>query len=88
MLDRVKTASTDRIAALVRALLAKRSIVAPLLPDDDLTESGLSSLDMVNLMLAVEGEFGVTIPDRSMTPSNFRTIASIEALISSLRKDA
>jgi len=75
---------TDRVTALVRQLLAKRSAGRPVGRDDDLTESGLSSLDMVNLMLAVEAEFGVKIPDRDMTPANFRTVARIEALLGAL----
>ena len=52
--------------------------------DEDLSESGLSSLDTVNLMLAVEAEFDVKIPDRDMTPANFRTIARIDALVGAL----
>ena len=67
-----------RIAALARTLLAKRGIDRAVGRDEDLTESGLSSLDMVNLMLAVEAEFDVKIPDRDMTPANFRTVARIE----------
>ncbi len=39
---------------------------------------------MVNLMLAVEAEFGVKIPDREMTPSNFRSIARIAKLLRGL----
>ena len=39
---------------------------------------------MVNLMLAVEAEFDVKIPDRDMTPANFRTVARIEALVGAL----
>src|SRR6476620_2487920 len=46
--------------------------------------SGLSSLDMVNLMLAVEAEFDLKIPDREMTPSNFRSIAHIVRLVHDL----
>ena len=52
--------------------------------DDDLPEAGLSSLDMVNLMLAVEAEFDLKIPDRDMIPANFRSIARIEALVHTL----
>lgn len=40
---------------------------------------------MVNLMLAVEDEFDVKIPDADMTPANFRTIARIEALLGALQ---
>ena len=57
---------------------------APILYDDDLREAGLSSLEVVNLMLAVEAEFGVTIPEVKMTPKNFSSISAIDALIASL----
>jgi len=80
VLDRSPCAN-DRVTALVRQILAKRSIDRPIGRDEDLTGAGLSSLDMVNLMLAVESEFDVKIPDRDMTPANFRTIARIDALV-------
>jgi acyl carrier protein len=73
--------STERIADIVHALLAKRSIARPASLTDDLRDIGISSLDMVNLMLAVESEFDLTIPDAEMTPVNFRSIASIEAVV-------
>ena len=79
---------TDRIAGLVRQFLAKRSIERAVGRDEDLAECGLSSLDMVNLMLAVESEFDVKIPDRDMTPANFRTIARIDALVGGLLRGA
>ena len=64
--------------------MAKRGIDRAVGRDDDLTESGLSSLDTVNLMLAVEAEFDVKIPDRDMTPAQFRSVARIEALLGAL----
>ena len=72
----------------MRQLLAKRSIARPFGRDEDLAETGLSSLDMVNLMLAIEGEFDIKIPDRDMTPANFRTVARIEALLGALLQTA
>ena len=88
MLDRVNPSGTERIAALVQKLLAKRGIDRAVGADEDLAEAGLSSLDTVNLMLAVEAEFDVKIPDRDMTPANFRTVARIGALVSTLVKAA
>jgi acyl carrier protein len=85
VLDRNNSSPTEGVIALVRQLLAKRSIVRSIGRDDNLTEAGLSSLDMVNLMLAVEGEFDVKIADADMTPANFRTIARIEALLGALQ---
>jgi acyl carrier protein len=78
----------DRVTALVRALLAKRSVDRVVGSDEDLTEAGLTSLDLVNLMLAVETEFDLKIPDRDMTPANFRTIARIGSLVGALRDNA
>jgi len=84
VLDRPNADSEERVAVLVRRLLAKRAIARVVAADDDLGASGLSSLDIVSLMLSVEAEFGVRIPDRQMTPANFRTIARIDALVRDL----
>ncbi len=88
MLDRLNLSAADRVAVLVRQILAKRGVERALGRDEDLTEAGLSSLDMVNLMLAVETEFDVKIPDRDMTPSNFRSLGRIEALLAGLLQSA
>jgi acyl carrier protein len=84
LIDRIDSHSTERVARLVRQLMAKRSITRSVGYDDVLSECGLSSLDMVNLMLAVEIEFDIKIPDRDMTPSNFRSIAQIDKLVGAL----
>lgn len=75
---------TDRVAALINRMLSERSLRFPALPDDDLRSAGLSSLDMVNLVLAVESEFDVSIPDADITPARFRSITSIAALVTAL----
>jgi acyl carrier protein len=87
LLDRTKAHSAERVAQQVRQLLAKRGIERAVGYDDVLSECGLSSLDMVNLMLAVETEFEVKIPDRDMTPANFRSIAQIDKLLDALIGD-
>ena len=84
MLDQINHSLTDRVAHLVRELLARRSIDRTVGYDDSLTESGLTSLDIVNLMLGIETEFGIKIPDRDMTPSNFHSIAQIDRLVGRL----
>ncbi len=84
MLDRTSMDSTERVALLVRRLLARRAIERPVGTDDDLAASGLSSLDIVNLMLSVEAEFDIKIPEREMTPANFRSIAHIAKLVRGL----
>ena len=87
LFDRDPPALKDRITTLVRQLLTKRAIDRLVDDDDDLTESGLSSLDLVTLMLGVEAEFDIKKPDADMTPANFRTITRIAALVAA-RVDA
>jgi acyl carrier protein len=41
---------------------------------------------MVSLVLSVEAEFGIKIPEREITPTNFRSIATIETLVAHLRR--
>jgi acyl carrier protein len=77
----------ERVRGLVGDILQRRAISRPVRIDEDLREAGLNSLDMVNLMLAVEAEFGLEIPDTDMTLRNFRSIAAIEAFVSSLLAD-
>ena len=84
--DQVST--KDRVADIVFEILERRSVDKRVAADDDLREIGLSSLDMVNLMLAVEAEFDLKIPESDMTPQNFRSISRIENLVATLRGSA
>jgi acyl carrier protein len=43
-------------------------------------------MDMVNLVLAVETEFDVMIPESRITPANFRSVAAISSLIGALQQ--
>jgi acyl carrier protein len=74
----------DRLLRIVGDILGKPEAVASLPPEGRLSELGMSSLKMVNLMLAVEGEFDLTIPQADITPDNFRSVASVEALLQRL----
>ncbi len=84
VLDRTTSDVNERVTALVRALFTKRGIERNVGGDDDLGEIGLSSLDLVTLMLAVEAEFDLNIPEQEMRPANFRSVGKIEALINGL----
>jgi len=86
--DRTNADVMDRVASLVRGIMERRSIARSVGPDDDLRANGLSSLDIVNLMLAVETEFAISIPEREMTPANFRSIARIATLVGNFPQSA
>ena len=85
MAAHVNGVTNEEVAQLVRRILEERSISAVVSPESDLRDVGLTSLDMVTLVLSVEAEFNLTIPETQITPSNFRSISSINALVSSLR---
>ena len=71
----------DRILALVKAILEQNAIVAEVHPESRLVDVGLTSMDMVNLMLGVEAEFDFTIPQAEITPENFQSIRTLERMI-------
>jgi acyl carrier protein len=74
----------DRLLQLVGQILGKPD-AAPSLPvEAGLSGLGMSSIKMVNLMLAVEVEFDLTIPQGDITPDNFRSVATVEALVARL----
>ena len=50
----------------------------------DLYEQGLTSHASVNVMLALEDEFGVEFPDDAMKKATFASISSIERVLSEL----
>ncbi len=78
----------DRITAIACRMLLKRGVPAIPGSGDNLREAGLTSLDMVNLMLAIEAEFDIEIPQSAMTPDNFDTVAAIDSLVSVTQKAA
>ena len=71
----------NRILVLVKAILEQNAIAAEVRPDASLVDVGLTSMDMVSLMLGVEAEFDFTIPQDQITPENFQSIATLERMI-------
>jgi acyl carrier protein len=82
------SSAKDRITAIASRMLLKRGVTTIPGSDDNLRDAGLTSLDMVNLMLAIEAEFDIEIPQSAMTPDNFDTVAAMDALVSVTAKAA
>lgn len=74
----------ERVVALVERILERPPGAAPLSTTARLNELGMSSMKMINLMLAIEVEFDLAIPQAEITPENFETIASVEATVGRL----
>ena len=81
----VGVASTSGVTEVVRRMLIERSIDGTVTAEADLREIGLTSLDMVDLVLSVECAFDLQIPEAQITPANFRSISAIDALVTALR---
>jgi acyl carrier protein len=71
----------DRVLALVKAILKQNSIAAEVDSESRLVDVGLTSMDMVSLMLGVEAEFDFTIPQSEITPENFQSIKTLQSMI-------
>ena len=71
----------ERLLALVRKAMGAPGATRPLAVDARLADLGISSIKMVGLMLAIEAEFNITIAQSEITPENFASIASMEAMV-------
>jgi acyl carrier protein len=70
-----------RILALVKTILEQNAMTAEVDAESRLVDIGLTSMDMVSLMLAVEAEFDFTIPQSEITPENFQSVRALELMI-------
>ncbi|NBD08316.1 MULTISPECIES: phosphopantetheine-binding protein [Corallococcus] len=53
-----------------------------------LNELGLDSMSAINLMLALEGAFEISVPDALLTAETFHSAATLESTVRHLRGDA
>jgi acyl carrier protein len=80
----MRNCNTDiekRLIALVRSILIQNAITADVDAESLLVDVGLTSMDMVNLMLGVEAEFDFTIPQAEITPENFQSVRTLQQMI-------
>jgi len=78
----------NRIIKLVKGILAQNSLSAEVTPQAKLVDVGLTSMDMVNLMLGVEAEFDFTIPQSEITPENFQSVETLERMVATQLQSA
>ena len=72
----------ELLVTLVKQTLGANAVLPHPFPvEQQLSDLGVSSLKMVNLMLAVEIEFDIAIPQSDITPENFHSVSAIEALV-------
>ena len=71
----------ERVLSVVRNVLTQNAIIADVHPESRLVDIGLDSMDMVALMLKVEAEFDLTLPQPEITPENFQSVKTLEVMI-------
>ena len=71
----------ERVLSVIRNVLEQSAITADLHPEARLVDIGLGSVDMVALMLKVEAEFDLTLPQPEITPENFQSVKTLEVMI-------
>jgi acyl carrier protein len=75
--------AATRLKTLIGGFLPDCALITH---DQDLRDLGLTSIQMVELMLSIEAEFDVTIPPSRLSPTNFRSIGRIETLLTEIDK--
>jgi acyl carrier protein len=68
-----------RVILLKHGRLGKHAM--ELAENDDLFAAGMTSLASVNVMLALESEFGVEFPDQMLSRSMFMSIGAISMAV-------
>ena len=70
-----------RVLTVIKSILELNDVPAEVHPDSHLVDIGLTSMDMVALMLKVEAEFEIMLPQCAITPENFKSVRTLETVI-------
>ena len=73
-----------RVTTIVVSIARLHAVSCDFAPTDSLVDGGMTSVAMVELMLAVEREFDLMIPDKELSADNFLSIAALDALLARL----
>lgn len=66
-----------RLLALLRPHLRMLAPEAPIRLEDDLGKLGLDSLESIDVLMEIESEFGVIIPDDQVTVDTLATAGNL-----------
>ncbi|WBB53723.1 phosphopantetheine-binding protein [Verrucosispora sp. WMMD573] len=55
-------------------------------PDDRLADLGLNSLLLVQLVVQIEEEFGINMPDETLTEETFHSVDTLWSTVSAVRQ--
>ncbi|MBI2718374.1 MAG: acyl carrier protein [Rhizobiales bacterium] len=72
------------LGRIMTVLAGLKPLSAKFNPTAYLADAGFSSIDMVKVMLAIEAEFDLMIPQPDITPENFGSARSIADMMARL----
>ncbi|WP_175773372.1 acyl carrier protein [Paraburkholderia phenazinium] len=75
----------DELRKIIKDTVHFEVSIDTLSNDDDLYEAGFSSLNTIQLMLAVERHFNVEIPDHMLNRRLFQSVNSLAEAITTLQ---
>ena len=78
----------DSVWQLIAAYAKLNEDIAKLSDGSDLFEAGLTSLNTVNLMLAIEDEYDIEFDDDSLNRETFQSVDALVAVVGGLIKAA
>jgi len=78
----------ERLTRLLRKHLTFLAPGQELPPEASLRELGLNSMNAINLLLEIEEEFGVVVPDELLVADTFQSLTALESVIASLLGEA
>ncbi|EMF01999.1 acyl carrier protein [Streptomyces mobaraensis NBRC 13819 = DSM 40847] len=78
----------DRFEQVLRRNLPDLPAEDALLPEADLMDLGLDSMGMISLLMDLETEYGVRIPESELTFEAFASVAGLWAVVGSVTSAA
>lgn len=77
-----KTEIKDRVIQIVSNIFEERGFEKDVIEYIDLIDdAGLDSITFVSLVIEIEAEFGITVPDEMLLPENFRQVDNFVSVI-------
>jgi acyl carrier protein len=78
------TETVNELRVLLKELCQHLSEVDVIPIDADLRDCGVSSLDLVEILIGIENRLNIRVPDICINPENFRSIENIATMVAKL----
>ncbi|WP_323122775.1 acyl carrier protein [Burkholderia alba] len=78
----------DELRTIIKGVAHLEVPIDTVADGDDLYEAGLSSLNTIQLLLAIENHFNLEIPDELLSRQLFQSIDSLAGAVTQLQRAA